>query len=155
MQRIASHLQVFALSKWLAVTLPVEYYELARGLQWSIPYFNLPWERVNIHSLMVGSNSPKDRLFRISEVHDSIFLKGLQPEAANPDSASRVFGLPLTPLEYRSYFEVSHIITSTKKNSAIYFPSYFNRCNFQMQSQTILPEADYILDPQNSHGYFF
>ncbi|KAI3454471.1 hypothetical protein Pfo_011134 [Paulownia fortunei] len=123
--RIASHLQVFALSRWLAVTLPVEYYELARGLQWSIPYFNLPWERGNIRSVMVGSSSPKDRLFGVSEVHDSIFFKGLQPEVGSIDSAAKVFGLPLTPMEYRSYFE----------------------------SQTIMPEAEYILDPQNSHGW--
>ncbi|KAL7098476.1 hypothetical protein ACP275_09G019800 [Erythranthe tilingii] len=119
--RIASHLQVFALSRWLAVTLPVEYYELTRGLQWSIPYFNLPWEKGDINSYMVGSTSPKDRLFS----HDSIFFEGLQPQASSMGSSSKVFGLPLTPLEYRSYFE----------------------------SQTILPEAEYILDPQNSHGW--
>ncbi|KAL0318488.1 UNVERIFIED_CONTAM: hypothetical protein Sangu_2005000 [Sesamum angustifolium] len=101
--RIASHIQIFALSRWLAVTLPVEYYELARGLQWSIPYFKLPWEKGNIHSIMVGSATPKDRLFRISEAHDSLFLEGLQPDTGNSDSAAKVFGLPLTPLEYRSY----------------------------------------------------
>ncbi|PIN20252.1 hypothetical protein CDL12_07057 [Handroanthus impetiginosus] len=118
--RIVSHLQVFAMSRWLAVTLPVEYYELVRGLQWSIPYFNLPWERRNIDSVMVGSNSPKDRL-----VHDSIFFAGLQPGAANVDSTGNIYGLPLSPIEYRSYFE----------------------------SQTMLPAAEYILDPQNSHGW--
>ncbi|XP_050258027.1 uncharacterized protein LOC126703145 isoform X7 [Quercus robur] len=48
--RMAGHIQVFALSTWLGVTLPVEYYELARGLQWSIPYFNLPWETRHNHS---------------------------------------------------------------------------------------------------------
>ncbi|GER38508.1 flagellar L-ring protein [Striga asiatica] len=115
--RIASHLQVFAFSRWLAVTLPVEYYELTKGLQWSIPYFNLPWEKGGVYSVMVGSNSPKDRLFRVFE--------SLQPEAVNINPGAKVFGLPLTPIEYRSYFE----------------------------SQNILPEADYILDPQNSHGW--
>ncbi|GFP90721.1 hypothetical protein PHJA_001216000 [Phtheirospermum japonicum] len=123
--RIASHLQVFAFSRWLAVTLPVEYYELAKGLQWSIPYFSLPWEKGNIYSFMMGSNSPKDRLYRISEVHDSIFSEGLQPQAGNTSSAGKVFGLPLSPIEYRSYFE----------------------------SQNIIPQAEYILDPQNSHGW--
>ncbi|KAK6123517.1 hypothetical protein DH2020_042738 [Rehmannia glutinosa] len=124
--RITSHIQVFALTRWLAVTLPVEYYELAKGLQWSIPYFNLPWEKGSTRSVMVGSTSPKDRLFRVSEIHDSIFFKGLQPQAANTDSASKVFGLPLTPIEYRSYFETE--------------PDYRT-------------EAEYILDPQNSHGW--
>lgn len=105
-QRFASHLQVFALSKWLAVTLPVEYYELARGLQWSIPYFKLPWETGDLHSVMVGSTSSKDRLLGIPKEHNSIFFEGLQPEAANTDSAAKVFGLPLSPMEYASYFEV-------------------------------------------------
>ncbi|KAG8378846.1 hypothetical protein BUALT_Bualt07G0027200 [Buddleja alternifolia] len=123
--RIASHIQVFAFSRWLPVTLPVEYYELARGLQWSIPYFNLPWEREKNHAFMVGSSSSKDRLLRLSETHDSMFFEGLQPEAANVDSTGKAFGLPLTPMEYRSYFE----------------------------SQNIVPEAEYISDPQNSHGW--
>ncbi|KAK7826142.1 hypothetical protein CFP56_032440 [Quercus suber] len=48
--RMAGHIQVFALSTWLGVTLPVEYYEFARRLQWSIPYFNLPWETGHTHS---------------------------------------------------------------------------------------------------------
>ena len=30
-QRSACHIQVFALSRWLAVRLPVNYYEFARG----------------------------------------------------------------------------------------------------------------------------
>ncbi|KAL3642338.1 hypothetical protein CASFOL_013153 [Castilleja foliolosa] len=119
--RIASHIQVFAFSRWLAVTLPVEYYELAKGLQWSIPYFNLPWEKENI-SFMMGSTSPKDRVSRVS---DSIFSEGLIPQAGNTNSAGKVFGLPLSPIEYRSYFE----------------------------SQNIIPQAEYILDPQNSHGW--
>lgn len=108
MQRTASHIQVFALSRWLAVTLPVEYYELTRGLQWSIPYFNLPWEKENIQSVMVGSNSPTDRLFRAPKAHDSTFFQGLRPEAANVDPRTKVYGLPLNPMEYASYFEVRH-----------------------------------------------
>ncbi|XP_051136790.1 uncharacterized protein LOC127255339 isoform X2 [Andrographis paniculata] len=122
--RIASHIQVFALSKWLAVTLPVEFYELARGLQWSIPYFNLPWEKEDIPSLMVGSMSPKDRLNRAMEVHDSIIFEDLQPSGSS-GSPGKVYGLPLTPMEYTSYFE----------------------------SLTMLPEAEHILDPQSSHGW--
>ncbi|KAG6386568.1 hypothetical protein SASPL_151734 [Salvia splendens] len=122
--RVASHIQVFALSKWLAVTLPVEYYELTRGLQWSIPYFNLPWETGDQRSVMVGSTSPKDRLIRAPKGRDSIFLEGLKPEAANVDSP-KVYGLPLNPMEYASYFE----------------------------SQSTMPVAEYVLDPENSHGW--
>ncbi|KAK7846179.1 hypothetical protein CFP56_008276 [Quercus suber] len=55
--RIACHLQVIALSGWLKVRLPVEYYELTRGLRWSIPYLSLPWERETGHTRLVMGNS--------------------------------------------------------------------------------------------------
>lgn len=106
MQRIAYHIQVFALSKWLAVTLPVEYYEFARGLQWSIPYLELPWERGTVPPMMVGSSSSKSRLVHSSEIRDTGVFKGVQPSVGSLDSAAKVYGLPLTPMEYRSYFEV-------------------------------------------------
>ncbi|KAL2492641.1 hypothetical protein Adt_28269 [Abeliophyllum distichum] len=122
--RIACHIQVFAMSRWLAVTLPVEYYELARGLQWSIPYFNLPWEMGNVQPVMVGSTSPWSSHPYSSKLHESIILDGVQPEFGN-DSDEKAYGLPLTPKEYRTYFE----------------------------KQNIMPEAEYILDPQNSHGW--
>ncbi|CAD6332593.1 unnamed protein product [Miscanthus lutarioriparius] len=42
--RMACHIQIFALSRWLSVNLPIEYYEFAKGIEWSIPYMRLPWE---------------------------------------------------------------------------------------------------------------
>ncbi|XP_010663149.1 uncharacterized protein LOC100257111 isoform X2 [Vitis vinifera] len=122
--RIASHIQVFALSRWLPVTLPVEYYEFARGIQWSIPYFSLPWETGHIHPIMVGSSSPTLSHLYASRIHDSGFFETVQPEEDNLDRAASVYGLPLTPMEYRTFFE-NH--------------------NFK-------PEAEYISDPQNSNG---
>lgn len=106
-QRIACHIQIFALSGWLAVPLPVEYYELTRGLQWSIPYFNLPWETGNARPVMVGSTSPWSPRPYSSKVYKSIGLEGVQPEAAN-DYDATAYGLPLTPMEYRTYFEVRY-----------------------------------------------
>ncbi|KAL2515681.1 hypothetical protein Fot_29652 [Forsythia ovata] len=120
--RIACHIQVFAMSRWLPVTLPVEYYELARGLQWSIPYLNLPWEMGNGQPVMVGSTSPWSSHPYSSK--ESIILEGVQPEVGS-DSDVKAYGLPLTPTEYRTYFE----------------------------RQNIMPEAEYILDPQNSRGW--
>ncbi|XP_034673186.1 uncharacterized protein LOC117904606 isoform X2 [Vitis riparia] len=122
--RIASHIQVFALSRWLPVTLPVEYYEFARGIQWSVPYFSLPWETGHIHPIMVGSSSPTVSHLYASRIHDSGFFETVQPEEDNLDRAASVYGLPLTPMEYRTFFE-NH--------------------NFK-------PEAEYISDPQNSNG---
>ncbi|KAL6618646.1 hypothetical protein ACP70R_033785 [Stipagrostis hirtigluma subsp. patula] len=42
--RMACHIQIFALSRWLSINLPIEYYEFAMGIEWTIPYMHLPWE---------------------------------------------------------------------------------------------------------------
>ncbi|XP_052177031.1 uncharacterized protein LOC127791218 isoform X2 [Diospyros lotus] len=123
--RIACHIQVFALSRWLAVTLPVEYFEFARGLQWSIPYFRLPWETGDSQPVMVGSRSPINPHPYGSKVHEARTFQNIQPQQRNPYKASSVYGLPLTPMEYRSFFE----------------------------SHNVMPEAEYISDPHNSDGW--
>ncbi len=43
-QGMASHLQVLALSDWLAVSLPTDYSETVRGLRWLIPHVKTPWQ---------------------------------------------------------------------------------------------------------------
>ncbi|XP_076922661.1 uncharacterized protein LOC143584511 [Bidens hawaiensis] len=109
--RIVCHIQIFALSGWLAVPLPIEYSEFVKGLRWSIPYFKLPWEcgyvkpvwPMNPHSY--GSRITRPRI-----------------KATSPDS---LYGLPLTAMEYKSFFE----------------------------SQNIVPEAEYIADSNDSHGW--
>ncbi|XP_020537408.1 uncharacterized protein LOC105640359 isoform X2 [Jatropha curcas] len=123
--RIACYIQVFAFSRWLAVGLPVEYYEFARNLQWSIPYFSLPWETGGVHPVMLGPNSTTAPHSYISSVYDSEISKKKQLEEQNLAIAASVYGLPLTPLEYRIFFE----------------------------SQNMTPEAEYILDPQYSNGW--
>lgn len=42
---MAGHLQIFAFSHFLAVSLPVEYYETTGGLLWLIPHVNTPWQK--------------------------------------------------------------------------------------------------------------
>jgi hypothetical protein len=37
--------QVLALTSFLAVSLPVEYYETVNGLQWLIPHVSTPWQK--------------------------------------------------------------------------------------------------------------
>ncbi|KAK3035346.1 hypothetical protein RJ639_034054 [Escallonia herrerae] len=117
--RMACHIQIFALSRRLAVPLPVEYSEFARGLQWSIPSLSLPWETGHIHPVKTNPYSYG------SKVHDSGIFETLQPQKENMDMVASVYGLPLSPMEYRSYFE----------------------------SQNIKPEADSILDPNYSNGW--
>lgn len=96
------HIQVFALSRWLTVKLPVEFYEFSRHLQWTIPYFSVPWEAGQMNLFMVASGP-----FRSS----SSFAKALAsiPNKLldrNLNFAAAVYGSPLTSSEYQQYFEV-------------------------------------------------
>ncbi|XP_071731688.1 uncharacterized protein [Rutidosis leptorrhynchoides] len=106
--RIVCHIQVFALSGWLAVPLPVEYSEFVKGLTWSIPYFRLPWESSYVKTIW-----PMNPYSYSSKIDDS----DMKPDV--------VYGLPLTAVEYKSFFE----------------------------SQTMMPEAEYITDSDDLHGW--
>lgn len=102
MQRILCHIQVFALARWLSVKLPVEFYEFSRHLQWTIPYFSVPWESGPMSLLMVGS-SPfgiSNSFTKTSATMPSTLLGN------NLNYAASVYGSPLTSSEYRQYFEV-------------------------------------------------
>uniref|UniRef100_A0A7N2MNV3 Bacterial Ig-like domain-containing protein n=1 Tax=Quercus lobata TaxID=97700 RepID=A0A7N2MNV3_QUELO len=77
---IACHLQVIALSGWLAVRLPVEYYELIRSLRWTIPYLSLPWERETGRTRLPANT-------HTSKIHYSGMFLHEQPE--DPYSNSR------------------------------------------------------------------
>ncbi|TMX04693.1 hypothetical protein EJD97_005775 [Solanum chilense] len=98
--RIACHIQFFALTRWLPITLPVEYYEFARGLQWSVPYFSLPWEMGSMHQFMMGPGSTTDPHSYSSKINDF----GMKPGKYNVNKAAALYRLPLSPMEYRSIF---------------------------------------------------
>ena len=70
---MAGHIQVFALSRWLGLPLPVDYYEFSRGMQWSIPYFRLPWETGRTHSSAPANSNPSR-----SKIHESGIFLGVQ-----------------------------------------------------------------------------
>lgn len=106
LQRIACYIQFFAFSRWLSITFPVEYYEFARGLQWSIPYFSLPWETGHVLPVTAGSNFPDGLHSYKTRIHDSGLSDSIQLEEKTPVMTSSVYGLPLTPIEYISFFEV-------------------------------------------------
>ena len=91
---MAGHIQVFALSRWLGVPLPVEYYEFSRGMKWSIPYFRLPWETGRIHSSAPANSHPIR-----SKIHDSGIFLGVQ-QKANPKSKFSI------PNEYKELIKV-------------------------------------------------
>ncbi|KAK9995733.1 hypothetical protein SO802_020419 [Lithocarpus litseifolius] len=105
--RSACHIQVFALSRWLAVKLPVNYYEFARGLQWSIPYFSLPWESGHIQPVVVGSSPLTNSDSYRSKIHDSGIFLGVQPKLGNLSRAASIYKARLrpNPKEYISLFQ--------------------------------------------------
>lgn len=106
--RIACHIQIFALSIWLPVTLPVEYYEFAKGLQWSIPYLRLPWEDehdrpdLSGYSPFAGSNPYLSKTRHLEVLQNKV-------PGNNITMVDQLYGLPLTPMEYRSFFENQNI----------------------------------------------
>ncbi|XP_008791189.1 uncharacterized protein LOC103708166 [Phoenix dactylifera] len=123
--RIACHIQVFALARWLAVTMPIEYYEFARGIEWSIPYLCLPWETGATNSFMEDSSFPDNTYSRLlgrsklSNYKPSLGIKG-KSEVDNS-----LYGIPLTPAEYRSF----------------------------LGNQNMKPMAEFITDSHNSNGW--
>lgn len=104
LQRIACHIQVFALSKWLTVILPIEYYEFTRGIEWSIPFINLPWETEDMDSFL------KDSSFQVltySKVSEGNILNSFVPMTiVNGELESALDGKPLTATEYKAFLEV-------------------------------------------------
>ena len=91
---MAGHIQVFALSRWLGLPLPVDYYEFSRGMQWSIPYFRLPWETGRTHSSAPANSHPIR-----SKIHDSRIFSGVQHKAI-PKSKFSI------PNEYKELIKV-------------------------------------------------
>jgi hypothetical protein len=54
LQGMAGHLQVFAFSDWLSVSLPIEYRETTRGLRWLILHAKLPWK---MHEVITNTSN--------------------------------------------------------------------------------------------------
>lgn len=101
-QRILCHIQVFALARWLSVKLPVEFYEFSRHLQWTIPYFSVPWESGPMSLFMVGSSpfGSSGSFAKTSATIADVLL------GQNLNYGVSVYGSPLTSSEYKQYFEV-------------------------------------------------
>ncbi|OIV98204.1 hypothetical protein TanjilG_28717 [Lupinus angustifolius] len=99
--RILCYIQVFALSRWLTVKLPVEFYEFARHLRWTVPYFCVPWETGHMDLFMVGS-IPFGSSNDFTKASATTPMKLLEKKM---NFAASVYGLPLTSSEYQQYFE--------------------------------------------------
>ncbi|WOL18428.1 hypothetical protein Cni_G27223 [Canna indica] len=119
--RFLCHIQVFALSRWLVIAMPVEYYEFSLGIEWSIPYIRLPWESCSNSVL----EDPAFTLGAYSQVWErsklTTFKFPLMPnQILEMDPSAN--GKPLTAGEYVSFLE----------------------------NQNMKPEAEFILSSQNA-----
>jgi hypothetical protein len=124
LQGMASHLQVFALSDWLDVSLPIEYSETVEGLQWLIPNVRTPWQHSqtsrssSIYGTHVVSNLPivvqlLDHGGRQLLMMGDTFCSPLEEELGNYvhrgrllGSNTSLFGPALIAGEYKLYFLV-------------------------------------------------
>lgn len=102
LQRFLFHIQVFALSRWLLTSIPIEYYEFSRSIAWSIPYINLPWERVS-------------RIGLYSEVWESAKFNFELPTLPNQimEMDPSVNGKPLTAEEYMPFLKVRIVFSKS------------------------------------------
>ncbi|KAK8970883.1 hypothetical protein KSP40_PGU018306 [Platanthera guangdongensis] len=124
--RTACHIQVFALSNWLTIVMPVEYYEFARGIEWSIPYINLPWETKKTDPFLKHSSPPVMSHNRVLQGNELNIFGPMT--IMNRESESSRYIKPLTPNEYRSFLEnqamkpeAEFIMTSTCSDVWKYF----------------------------------
>ncbi|CAL9068770.1 unnamed protein product, partial [Musa banksii] len=103
--RILCHVQIFALCRWLVVTVPVEYYEFSRGIEWSIPYIHLPWESSSNNSFIENSTFTLGAYFEIWERSKLRTFKSPLTTNQILGVDPSVHGKPLMPGEYMSFLE--------------------------------------------------
>ncbi|KAM4115280.1 hypothetical protein ACJW30_04G136700 [Castanea mollissima] len=125
---IACHLQVIALSGWLAVRLPVEYYELTRGLRWSIPYLSLPWERETGRTRLPANTN-------MSKIHYSGIIRKKQPVDQERNGLSKLPALLASGLKT--------LVEAPLPNS-----TSVSKLNFNLDRRT--PDRNCTLDLRNS-----
>lgn len=128
---LVCHLQVLSLSGWLAVSLPVEYSEVANGLRWLIPHVNTPW--LDNGDIETGSSNftkestvlqdvirARRRLLAVDDTMDVFYHRGRHLGANGT-----LYGPALGPGDYELYFErpisaqgaaLSRVMNSNKSN---------------------------------------
>lgn len=138
----------------MAVALPVEYYEFSRGLEWSVPYFSLPWETegIQFQPLLWEQTPHSSSLSFISKPYIDKIPDLVQIKEENSKRASSVYGLPLTAMEYASYFEARMVIGLCLFSLLILFLSGSHLSVFMFQSQNLDPIAEYISDRSSVNG---
>ena len=130
----------------------MEYYEFARTLQWSIPYFSLPWETGHVQPVMTGSSPSESSNSFLSQAYDREISHCVKPKEEDFKIDAAVYGSPLTPIEYRSFFEVRNHFFLIIKVPSLQERLKVTEVYLIEQSQSMKPEAEYILDNLHSSG---
>ncbi|EMS45293.1 hypothetical protein TRIUR3_28115 [Triticum urartu] len=175
--RMACHIQIFALSRWLSINLPVEYYELAKGIEWTIPYIRLPWEGPSADPFVGYSTMPAIAYSELVDRSDVVQADPYYPGAAPggqqqimpmqipvegkppaiPLQTPALDGKPLTAMEYRSFFEVTWIsvflLAFDFGLHALHLWMLNEYCMAEMQNQDMKPEAQIIMKLQDLDGW--
>ncbi|MED6172218.1 hypothetical protein PIB30_048006 [Stylosanthes scabra] len=112
---MVGHLQVFALTSWFSTDQPVKYLETTRGLRWLIPHHKLPWTNTDSSSSISEKENLSGETDGLSE-HNS-YNRDLQLPTKittrsgwlrnhqhNISRENIIYGLPLSSIEYFSYF---------------------------------------------------
>lgn len=118
---MACHLQIFALSDWLSVSLPIEYREVTSGLQWLIPHVKTPWQHdqptnvkseferkvmTSIPSIIGNSFRGQRRLFAMGNTRVSKFDHRGRMLGAN----TTIYGPAFERADYESFFQVTFLL---------------------------------------------
>ncbi|MCO5584020.1 hypothetical protein L7F22_037939 [Adiantum nelumboides] len=101
LQGMAGHLQVFALSSQMAVSLPLEYSETTRGLRWLIPHVKLPWKHMRRFLTIHWNKKAPDQLYIVSKLNAQAAEK---VRGRRLGANASIYGPAFLPSEYKQYF---------------------------------------------------
>ncbi|KAL6994478.1 hypothetical protein U1Q18_012582 [Sarracenia purpurea var. burkii] len=130
---MVGHLQVFVLTDWLSISLPVEYSDTTKGLRWLLPREKLPWKKKtssmwpnhltnfvikeSLLSTRSPHHNPANHAYELNLTNFSSDLQegpsfpveiypknGWHQGQQNVTMRNILYGLPLGSIEYFTYF---------------------------------------------------
>jgi hypothetical protein len=130
--------------------LPIEFYEFTREIEWIIPHHHLPWDS------STGDSFKGYSAFPASAYSQLIGSSKLTVDYLPTINQSSLEGKPLTPMEYRSIFEVkSYFINSINfsYDHVLLSILILSFMKYQSQNQDMKPEAQLPMISKFFDGY--
>lgn len=86
------------------------------------------------------------------ENYSSEILQSVQLEEQSFKKDTSLYGLPLSPTEYRRFFEVINVGPSCNSRFLLVSSGYnYDNCFLQLDGENIRPEAEYLSNPYNAN----